>query len=168
MTDAEIQAVVGFIRAWEPTAPEVAEPARGGGPWWQSDGAGSPTGSGRGGPPWMQNSNTSSQEGAVLPSGGNVPVVQPQSHQPGEQGFSNEDIPENQQPDQVEKPQGTSAGDHQPGEGSGPPWAREQTPEPWWRDLDWRVYAFVGASAGMALLMILFAWLGLRRLNLRN
>lgn len=40
MTDAEIQAIVGFIRAWEPTAPEVATPTRGGG----------------GGPPWLRDS----------------------------------------------------------------------------------------------------------------
>lgn len=37
LTDAEILAIVGFIRSWEPTAPEVAEPARvQGGPWWQT------------------------------------------------------------------------------------------------------------------------------------
>ena len=40
LTDAEILAIVGFIRAWEPTAPEVAEPARvQGGPWWQTSAA---------------------------------------------------------------------------------------------------------------------------------
>ncbi|MBN1667839.1 MAG: c-type cytochrome, partial [Anaerolineales bacterium] len=44
MSAAEIQAIVGFVRAWEPTAPEVAEMARGGGgPWWQT-GASSPAG----------------------------------------------------------------------------------------------------------------------------
>ena len=26
MAEAEIQAIVGFIRSWEPTAPEVAQP----------------------------------------------------------------------------------------------------------------------------------------------
>jgi mono/diheme cytochrome c family protein len=39
MTEADIQAIVGFIRQWEPTAPEVATPARAGG----------------GGPPWLRN-----------------------------------------------------------------------------------------------------------------
>ena len=35
MTDADIQAIVGFVRSWEPTAPEVATPAQAvGGPWW--------------------------------------------------------------------------------------------------------------------------------------
>jgi mono/diheme cytochrome c family protein len=42
MTEADIQAIVGFIRQWEATAPEVATPARGGG----------------GGPPWMRNNAT--------------------------------------------------------------------------------------------------------------
>jgi mono/diheme cytochrome c family protein len=40
MTDAEIKAIVGYIRSWEPTAPEVATPARGGGPWWSSENGG--------------------------------------------------------------------------------------------------------------------------------
>lgn len=39
MTEADIQAIVGFIRQWEPTAPEVATPTRAGG----------------GGPPWLRN-----------------------------------------------------------------------------------------------------------------
>jgi hypothetical protein len=44
MTEAEIQAIVGFIRQWESTAPEVAVPAKGGG----------------GGPPWMRSTTTTS------------------------------------------------------------------------------------------------------------
>jgi len=40
MTDAEIQAIVGFLRQWEATAPEVAQPL------------GTP--SGVGGPPWLR------------------------------------------------------------------------------------------------------------------
>jgi len=44
MTDAEIQAIVGFIRQWEPTAPEAAVLTRPGG--------------GGGGPPWMRNDTT--------------------------------------------------------------------------------------------------------------
>lgn len=37
MTEVEIQAIVGFIRQWEPTAPEVATPTRpGGGPAWRN------------------------------------------------------------------------------------------------------------------------------------
>ena len=50
MSAADIQAIVGFIRQWEPTAPEVASPIRG-----------------AGGPPWMRN-NTST--GTNQPSAG--------------------------------------------------------------------------------------------------
>ena len=45
MTDAQIQAVVGFLRSWEPEAPAVAQPVRIGGPWWMtSQGASLPSG----------------------------------------------------------------------------------------------------------------------------
>ena len=44
MTDAQIQAITGFIRSWEPTAPEVAEPTRVRGPWWQTTGSTPPKG----------------------------------------------------------------------------------------------------------------------------
>jgi len=38
MAESDIQAIVGFIRQWEATAPEVASPVRGGGgpPWRQA------------------------------------------------------------------------------------------------------------------------------------
>ena len=53
LNEIDIQAIVGFIRAWEPTAPEVAEPARGG------MGAGRPNSSSQAndsqkGPPWLR------------------------------------------------------------------------------------------------------------------
>lgn len=35
LTDVEIQAVVGYIRAWEPTAPPAATPLRR--PWWKTN-----------------------------------------------------------------------------------------------------------------------------------
>lgn len=47
MTESDIQAIVGFIRQWGPTAPEVAVPTRPGG----------------GGPPWLRNNNTTTQPG---------------------------------------------------------------------------------------------------------
>lgn len=56
MSETDIQAIVGFIRQWEATAPEVAVPARGGG----------------GGPPWLRNNTQptpqSSVPGTSLPS----------------------------------------------------------------------------------------------------
>lgn len=41
MVESDIEAIVGFIRQWEPTAPEVASPVRG-----------------RGGPPWARTDTT--------------------------------------------------------------------------------------------------------------
>ncbi|MFZ5882136.1 MAG: c-type cytochrome [Chloroflexota bacterium] len=49
MTEADIQAIVGFIRQWEPTAPEVAVATRPGG----------------GGPPWTRNTNNSAAAGGT-------------------------------------------------------------------------------------------------------
>lgn len=45
MTDSDIQAIVGFIRQWEPTAPEVATITRpgGGGPPWKNNNATTPS-----------------------------------------------------------------------------------------------------------------------------
>ena len=47
MLESDIQAIVGFIRQWETTAPEVAVPAKGGG----------------GGPPWMRNNTSATTTG---------------------------------------------------------------------------------------------------------
>lgn len=74
LTEAEIQAVVGYIRAWEPDAPVVAEPARsGGGPWWRTQTGTGPTnqvgGSGGQGPAWQRN-NELQAPASQLPSGG--------------------------------------------------------------------------------------------------
>lgn len=61
MSQADIQAIAGFIRQWEPTAPEVAVPTRPGG----------------GGPPWLRNNTTTpaqpaqpAQPGRQTSSGG--------------------------------------------------------------------------------------------------
>ncbi len=60
MTEADIQAIVGFIHQWEPTAPAVAVPTRPGG----------------GGPPWLRNNTTTPAQpsagapGQQTPSGG--------------------------------------------------------------------------------------------------
>ncbi|MBU1662017.1 MAG: c-type cytochrome, partial [Chloroflexi bacterium] len=77
MTEAEIQAIVGFMRAWEPIAPEVAEPARGGGgggPWWQTEGDSSPgrggKGNGQGGPPDGAGQGAADHTESVTPADG--------------------------------------------------------------------------------------------------
>lgn len=73
MTDAEIQAIVGFIRQWEATAPEVAQPVRPGG--------------GGGGPPWLRNQ---SQTTATFQNGTTTQPATQSTQQsganPGEQG----------------------------------------------------------------------------------
>lgn len=84
MTEADIQAIVGFIRSWEPSAPEVATPTRIRGPWWQSSGAPNlPSG----GAQSAQGKVGAQQPGASQPhapgqgtgQGGNSPWVQPQT-----------------------------------------------------------------------------------------
>ncbi|MBK8617617.1 MAG: c-type cytochrome [Anaerolineales bacterium] len=64
MTESEIQAIVGFIRQWEATAPEVAVPAKGGG----------------GGPPWMRNNTQTT----TTSSGGQQGTVQGQGQGQGQ------------------------------------------------------------------------------------
>jgi len=60
MSETDIEAIVSFIRAWEPTAPEVAVPARGPGGstgtgTWVSPETGT---TGQGGPPWLRSTAT--------------------------------------------------------------------------------------------------------------
>ena len=75
LTEAEIQAIVGFIRAWEPDAPEVAEPARsGGGPWWQTEGNTAPGQGGQGGRGGQGNSGNAAGETAAATQTDNAPA----------------------------------------------------------------------------------------------
>jgi cbb3-type cytochrome c oxidase subunit III len=72
LSETEIQALVGFIRAWEPTAPDVATPITG--PFWRQSGSTS-TGTSGGavvGPPWLRRSGATAP-GQALPSGGTSP-----------------------------------------------------------------------------------------------
>ncbi len=62
LIEAQIQAIVGFIRSWEPTAPEVAQPVRVRGPWWQG--------------------STSAGSSPQLPSGGATTSASPDTAQP--------------------------------------------------------------------------------------
>ena len=92
LTTPEIDALVAYLRAWEPTAPSVANPrgtAQGGGPPWlratpdpnnpvapstgqgQGQGQGQGSGNGRGGgPPWRQD-NTTTDPTPQSPAGAN-------------------------------------------------------------------------------------------------
>jgi mono/diheme cytochrome c family protein len=136
MSDVNIQAIVGFIRQWEPTAPEVAVPVR----------------MGKGGPPWMTNTNGITN---ATPIPNTPPTIIPQSaanlgaqptavtsHQPGgEEGMGN-------------------------GQGGGPPWAQNSsTPEVTspWQALDWRILALVTGMLAIAFTLILMGYSSLRK-----
>jgi mono/diheme cytochrome c family protein len=166
IAEADIQAIVGYIRAWEPTAPEVAEPARGGGgPWWQSSGGTSRGGGAGGGPPWMRNDNPTTQGNATMPSSGAIVEVQFDPHQPGDESTSSHQSAQRPEQGQGDPPIGASSQEHLPGENGGPPWSREESPESWWENLDWRAYTLFGAGMGLSILIILTAVVGLYRLD---
>jgi len=146
MTEAEIQAIVGFIRSWEPNAPEVAEPARGGGsPWWQSGSGQTPGGKG-GGPPWLRSGSTSSNSSS-LPSGGSA------------QAAKTDNLTIQVGSNQTEQTQQNSQG--------GPPWMQTTQVQPtsWWQVMDWRVLALVSGGVLVALVLIVTGLFGLRRLG---
>lgn len=73
MTEAEIQAIVGFMRSWEPTAPEVATPTRVRGPWWRNAGGpGLPSG---GTHPASQGGGSGAAQGKVGGQGAGQPAA---------------------------------------------------------------------------------------------
>jgi hypothetical protein len=175
MTEADIQSLVGFIRSWESTAPEVAEPARGGGgPWWQSGDAQSGSGKGRGGPPWMTDSNQGNQKNQQnLPSGGST------GH--GQQGTANKEQsmhdtdnqlvespnaqnhyqPEQMTDNETAKSQPLS---HNPPSGHGQGWESQQESQKSWWDMNWRPVSLIAGVLAPALLLIVLAVTMLRRL----
>ena len=101
LTSVEIEAVVQFLRAWEPTAPSVQNPrgtAQGGGPPWLratpdaanpvEPGTGQAANSGKGGPPWRDSGVTpggatpgQGQTGADNPAGQMMGTAVPYSGQ---------------------------------------------------------------------------------------
>jgi mono/diheme cytochrome c family protein len=138
LTDAQIQAIVGFIRAWEPTAPEVAVPTRSGGPWWATGG--------------------SRPAGASLPSGGVQQPTQPSSTvQPaaGAQGEVSQGAGAGQNHQSTPQAEAGSGG---------PPWADQGAAavSPTW---DWQKIALLGGSALLSLLLIGSGLVGLIRLR---
>jgi mono/diheme cytochrome c family protein len=101
LTDTEIQALVGFIRSWEPNAPVVAEPARIRGPRWRSNTTG-----------------TAASQVAQSQTGSGQTTTSTQS-------------------------------------------------TPWYQLLDWRSGGLVLAIMGLAFLLILVAFISLKRLDRR-
>ncbi len=158
MTDAEIQAIVGFIRAWEPNAPEVAEPARGGGPWWKSDSQQAPGGS-KGVPPWMRNETEQSNNSTTFPSGGNIqansapvqPVMDHQQPQASEGGQGpNSHIPP---VDQEGQPQSHDQGNT----GGGPPWANQTEEVAQKQVFDLPVIILVSSILALSVILVIIA-----------
>ena len=148
MTDAEIQAIVGFLRQWEATAPEVAQPM------------GPP--SGVGGPPWLRNNAqpTPTPSTQSLAPGNAAEVMT----LPGAETVQQADI-------QLTAT-ATAATQHQPGtdtghtgQGGGPPWAQEQTQTSAVDALDWRVLTLVGSGLAVAFTLIAMGFSSLRRIR---
>ncbi len=84
LTMVEIEALVDYIRAWEPTAPLVENPrgtAQGGGPpWLRTDGTttqgqGQGRQGGQGGPPWQDSGAPPGQSGQTPQQGGGTTAV---------------------------------------------------------------------------------------------
>ena len=141
MTDAQIQAIVGFIRQWEPTAPEVAQPVRPGG----------------GGPPWLRNNSTTTQPGIGAAPAFAGPASQaataPQTVTDGGGQSTNTLQP------------GADTG--HTGQGGGPPWAQEQAQTSATDALDRRVLALIAGGLAVAFTLIAMGFSSLRRTRKR-
>lgn len=144
LAEAEIQAVVGFIRSWEPTAPEVAQPARVRGPWWRS--------------------NTAT--GNTLPSGGSqaspqgAPAAGDQTgggNQAGSQASAGHGA--GNQPGGGQGAGNQAGGGHGAGNQPG-----AQTGGNWLETIDWRVAALASGIVLVAGTFVLAGLTGLRRL----
>ncbi|MEA2007781.1 MAG: c-type cytochrome, partial [Chloroflexota bacterium] len=163
MLESEIQALVGFIRSWEATAPAVAEPARGGGggPWWQTEG-GSPPGRGgkgheQGGPP----ADVDHEQETIAEEG--VPAED--VHEPGAEAQGHEiATPQAHEEGQGGPPAEAGQGqEHDHTAGETPPWMVEES-QSWWEAMDARAWGLVLGSAIIALALMTAAFWGLSRM----
>lgn len=152
MPESDIQAIVGFIRSWEPNAPEVAQPVRIGGPWWAGQtGSTLPSGGAVGvhpsaGAPSSAGADPAAQQPAQAPLA-DAPGGSPQNQPGGSQG----------QPGHYGEQQQPSGG--QPA--GNPPWLQELQ-RPWYEQLDWRA---VGLAASIAALSLGLGGLAVVKLN---
>ncbi len=148
---ADIQAIVGFIRSWEPNAPEVAEPARVTGPWWRSL------------PAPIGQSPTPTQPPTHTPDPGLTPTEPvPASSEPLTQTAQTHPSPQTQS--HAAPQAGQPQTNNQPGAANqaqgGPPWQQTTQPTP---DQDWRPLAFLSGIGIFSLFMLLLGWLYLRK-----
>ncbi|NOY99196.1 MAG: c-type cytochrome [Chloroflexi bacterium] len=143
MTEADIQAIVGFIRQWEATAPEVATPARGGG----------------GGPPWLR---SDAPADVFVPPGQQTDGAAGQAADPQAGATDHrEGSGAGGPPDGYGGGGVAAGGEHTAGEV--PPWAQEQVQPAWWETLDQRVLVLVFSGVGVATLLIFVGYVALRR-----
>jgi len=156
MVEAEIQAIVGFIRSWEPNAPEVATPVRMRGPWRSSgtapelpSGGVQPSGQGNGyGQGRGRQNNPGQGQGYQSTQVTPLPNVTPQ---PDQQGIHQEGA----------DPAAMNTGLDGHAGGGTPPW-QASTPT-WWQRLDWRAVAILSLSVLLALVLIVAGLVGLKR-----
>lgn len=157
LSDADIQAIVGFMRSWEATAPAVAPATRGRGATGETGG---------GGPPWLRNqaspsgaSATPTPQASVTSAAAPAPTVTPAqgAHVSGQAGGGTA-----QQPAAGGAQQTAAGGTAPPGPGYGPrSQALAAAPEPGW---DWRQWLLLGSIGLAAIVLVGGSAAALRRL----
>ena len=163
LSEAQIQAIVGFMRSWEPTAPEVAQPVRVRGPWWQG--------------------STSAGGNPQLPSGGAVTGAEAGTADPNQVSAASDvailadpgpEAAASTEPGAADHtgpaaPAGTGgsgAGGQANtggGQGANSHWVVKELP--WYQQLDPRTILLGLGVFGLAMLLILLALGGLWRLS---
>lgn len=136
--------IVGFIRSWESTAPEVAQIARGGGgPWWRTQGSTTNPAA-----PVGQNAADHSPTAAPTEPGATMlPTVSEATAVPA-------------QPTPTALP-AAQAGQH----GGGPPWQQQSSAAvSWWSQIEPQAWILLVSLAAAALLLVGGGLAGLRRL----
>jgi mono/diheme cytochrome c family protein len=143
MTEAEIQAIVGFMRQWEATAPEVAQPL------------GPP--SGVGGPPWLRNqtnttTNSTGTPGTVV----TTPTAQAADAQAGAQ-MSQQDMTTH-----MTQEAATGGGQGQ-GQGRGQGAGIQEQAQASTEALDWRILTLAAGGLSVAFTLITIGISSLKR-----
>jgi mono/diheme cytochrome c family protein len=146
MTEAEIQAIVGFMRQWEATAPEVAQPL------------GPP--SGGGGPPWLRNQTTTATDSTTDSTGTVVtaPTTQAAGAQAGSQ-ISQQDMATHMAQEAATGGGGQGQGQGR-GQGAG---MQEQAQASTTEALDWRILALIAGALSIAFTLVAMGVSSLKR-----
>lgn len=152
MTEAEIQAIVGFMRQWEATAPEVAQPL------------GPP--SGMGGPPWLRNQTTTATPAGPaatqIPDG--VEAADPAASSTGANEQTGPQTSAQDMATHMAQEAANAGGGGGQGQG-GPPWGQEQARASEPDALDWRVLALIAGALSVAFTLIAIGVTFLRRVR---